>query len=113
MVLSKQVDESTRKARNAYLLRTYGITIDEFECLLALQNNRCAICGKDLRGLRIEVDHEHTKHLSKRRQVRGLLCGGRYAGCNRRLGRVDNAAWLSAAARYVSEPPARRYLDDV
>ena len=70
------------------------------------QNGQCAICGKDLKTTRVEIDHKHGTKLPKRQTVRGLLCGGRYAGCNRKLGRLDNEAWLAAALRYVTNPPA-------
>jgi hypothetical protein len=42
------------------------------------------------------------------RSVRGLLCPGRYRGCNRRLGNVDDPQWLRAAADYLENPPARK-----
>jgi len=45
-----------------------------------------------------------------RRSVRGVLCGGRYAGCNRRLGRIDNIPWLQAVLGYLQNPPAQRVL---
>jgi hypothetical protein len=46
----------------------------------------------------------------RRASVRGVLCGGRYAGCNRKLGRLDDPVWLAAARDYVADPPARRVL---
>lgn len=41
------------------------------------------------------------------KSVRGLLCPGRYVGCNRLLGRVDDIAWLEKALAYLKNPPAR------
>lgn len=56
----------------------------------------CALCGKlPSAGRRLDRDHDHRTG-----QPRGLLCGGRM-GCNRRLGRVDNIAWLEAAVAYL------------
>lgn len=99
------------------LMRNYGITIAEYKALLEFQNNKCALCGCELsfqkpgapgwfKGTRIEVDHKHGTNLPKKQTVRGLLCGGRWAGCNRKLGRLDNAAWLRAALAYIENPPA-------
>jgi hypothetical protein len=109
---------------STYILREYGLTIEEYKALYDLQLGKCAICGKKLSlnkafgepevdAVRSEIDHKHIpKKLkpqpSKRSTVRGLLCGGRYAGCNRKLGHVDDVTWLRAAAEYLSDPPAAR-----
>jgi hypothetical protein len=45
-----------------------------------------------------------------RRSVRGVLCGGRYAGCNRKIGRIDKIPWLQAVTQYLQNPPARKVL---
>lgn len=107
----------------AYLKRTYGITLEEYEAIYAFQKGLCAICRKKLRppnsphkkghvdGLRAELDHDH--HIKdKRLSVRGLLCGGRHFGCNRRLGRVDNRPWLLNASEYIKNPPAQQVLKE-
>jgi Recombination endonuclease VII len=108
----------------AYLKRTYGITAVEYEAIYNFQNGLCPICRKKLRppgspntkgnknGLRVEVDHDHRVR-DKRRSVRGLLCGGRFWGCNRRLGRVDNREWLLNASNYVENPPAQLVLKEI
>jgi hypothetical protein len=108
----------------AYLKRTYDITAEEYQAIYDFQGGLCAICKKHLRppsskitkgtrdGLRPEVDHNH-KIKDKRRSVRGLLCGGRHWGCNRRLGRVDNREWLMNASAYVENPPAQQILKEI
>jgi hypothetical protein len=106
------------KERNLH--REYGITLDEYVALWEAQGGVCAICGKDLdlglgepgwnKGSRVEVDHSHHAGLERRDSVRGLLCGGRWSGCNRRLGHVDDASWLEAARDYITNPPAQKYL---
>lgn len=53
---------------------------------------------------------KNVKENAKRPSVRGVLCGGRYAGCNRKLGRLDNIPWLRNAVAYLSDPPARKVL---
>jgi hypothetical protein len=40
--------------------------------------------------------------------VRGLLCPGRYAGCNRKIGRIDNVDWLKSVIKYLENPPAKQ-----
>jgi hypothetical protein len=97
----------------------YGISAEEFDDLFEFQGGKCAICKKDLgvyktgepgfgKGTRIEVDHDHKK--KKRASVRGLLCGGRWAGCNRRLGRIDNIEWLKSVVAYLENPPAQQII---
>lgn len=98
----------------AYLKRTYGITLAEHEAIGDFQGWLCAACKRPLRhgtkqGLRVETDHDH-KIKDKRKSVRGLLCGGRHYGCNRRLGRVDNVEWLRNMVAYLLDPPAQRVL---
>lgn len=109
---------------------TYGITLAEYEELFSFQKGKCAICEKDLlmfkvptpvpkkeAGGRAEVDHKHISKKERNKMktkipdknlVRGLLCGGRWAGCNHKLGRVDNAGWLRKALIYVESPPAQQ-----
>ncbi|MCW2929911.1 MAG: hypothetical protein JWM19_873 [Actinomycetia bacterium] len=70
---------SYRYRRNLYLKRAYGITIEEYEEMLAAQNGRCAICGAEEGAadrLSLCVDHNHAT--GRRRE---LLC----IGCNFRV----------------------------
>jgi len=105
--------------KNRNLLKKYGITLQEFFDLYEFQHGLCAVCGiplGDIRpglpgfgnGMRIEVDHEHGTIKPLKETVRGLLCGGKWKGCNRRLGRIDKGPWLSQASIYVTNPPARQ-----
>jgi hypothetical protein len=95
----------------------YGISLDEYLKLFELQGGKCAICAKQLTKFtkivdntlgRAELDHQHGGKTVDKKYVRGILCGGRWAGCNRKLGRVDNIAWLRAAAEYLTHPPAKQ-----
>lgn len=65
------------KARDRNLQRKYGITLYQYDAMLALQDFCCAFCGKhkDMFKNSLHVDHDHKTGL-----VRGLLCHV----CNRR-----------------------------
>lgn len=112
-----------------HVRRTYGISLEEYCALYAFQGGKCAICERPLlvnpalpiapptegNPTRAEVDHRHVPKKvkpqpEKRTLVRGLLCGGRYAGCNAKLGHVDNIEWLKAAVAYLEELPAQKLL---
>lgn len=78
--------------------RTYGITAEEYDAILALQGGACAIC-EQTRSYRLNVDHRHADGL-----VRGLLC----RLCNGRLltAARDKPEVLRRAATYLEVPPA-------
>jgi len=81
--------------RNWNLKHKYGLTPEDFSRMVALQNDRCAICGTDKPGRwgRWVVDHCHNTG-----EVRGLLCDQ----CNILLGNAkDNPAILRVAADYL------------
>lgn len=77
------------------LLKTYGVTKDQFVVMLARQEFCCAICNDSLINQpRVSVDHSHVTD-----KVRGILCNG----CNRGIGLLkDNPAVLTRAAQYIS-----------
>jgi hypothetical protein len=82
--------------RDVQLKSLYGITLADFDRLLAEQNGQCATCGATTPGKRgvWRVDHDHLTG-----QVRGLLC----EGCNRGIGCLqDDPVIFMAAARYVA-----------
>lgn len=74
------------------ILRKYGISREEYDELVTLQRNRCAIC-LEVPTKRLRIDHCHTTG-----QIRGLLCDE----CNRALGffrdKIEN---LDRAVRYL------------
>jgi len=87
-----------RKARNSYLLRTHGITLDEYEQLLAYQGGHCAVCPATGGSRSLHVDHDHKKGL-----IRGLLCFFHNALLMRR---GVSPELLREAADYLESPPA-------
>ena len=83
--------------REQILKYKFGITLNEYDNLLELQNFQCAICGsKDTKRKKskyFSVDHDH-----KNGEVRGLLCHH----CNLGLGNFqDNPTILSKAIDYL------------
>ena len=84
---------------SAYLQRTYGIDIDEYDKMFAEQEGLCKLCGgegfllKGCHSMKLVVDHCH-----KGGHVRGLLCHN----CNRALGLFkDNTEVLKKAIEYL------------
>lgn len=73
----KNDPKAWRKKKNRWL-RKYGITIDQFDAMLAEQNGGCALCYR--KSERLHVDHDHETG-----RVRGLLCHQ----CNWYLGTID------------------------
>jgi hypothetical protein len=101
---SNAAHPGTRKNQR---LRQFDISLLQYNALLALQNNVCAICHKpetlvDSRTGRLRalaVDHDHTT-----KRVRGLLC----SACNTGLGKFkDNIDLLIAAVSYLFNPESR------
>lgn len=67
---------------NKRLLRLYGIDQKQYNAILLMQNQKCAICSIHQSTLKkaFDVDHCHTTKV-----VRGLLCGK----CNKFLGHYE------------------------
>lgn len=77
--------------RKSHLKRNYGITLEEFEAMLASQGGGCAICGRSDAD---NVDHDHETG-----RVRGILC----FPCNVAIGLLqDDDERARSAASYIS-----------
>jgi hypothetical protein len=81
------------------LRRLYGLTVEQYEAMLAAQDGRCVICGDppDPNGIkaasRLHVDHDHTTGRN-----RDLLC----CRCNQGIGYFkDDPGLFRAAAAYI------------
>lgn len=82
-----------REVQQRRVLRKYGLTLEQYEAILAGQNGRCAICHKV--SDRLVIDHCHRTG-----EVRGILCGT----CNVGVGMFDDSAeHLQAAIKYLAE----------
>lgn len=94
---------------NWSLKSKYGITLADYDRMLAEQGGGCAICGTTAGGFRnaytgkgrLAIDHDHNCCPKKKacgKCIRGLLC----QPCNTTLGRMkDSPALLRRAADYL------------
>jgi hypothetical protein len=77
-----------KSLKNAKLKKNFGITLNDYESMLANQNGVCAICG-DVGTKALHVDHCHTSG-----KVRGLLC----FRCNNGIGQFKESEKIMIAA---------------
>lgn len=101
----------THRQRSTQLLRRYGITLEEYEWLMEMQGDACAICKmpetardpKSHRPIALAVDHEHSSGA-----IRGLLC----SKCNRALGYLnDDVNLLLAGVAYLTRSLTRKPIE--
>jgi len=100
----KEWREKPEQARARNRKFWYGLDEDMFQCVLADQNSRCAICEKEFylgpthAGKR--QDQPHVDHCHVTGKLRGLLCGS----CNIGIGNLnDSLELLLKAARYIQK----------
>jgi len=105
----------TDKAKDSRLVKTYGITLDEYNAIFKLQDGVCYICKKAPTGRPLHVDHKHVLKDKQqdprdtRTRVRGLLCWG----CNGAIAKFkDNPENLVRAAEYLKRWPAQEILKE-
>ena len=114
-------ESARRTAKDGHLQNTYGITHNDYDTMLKVQDGRCAICRGDRKG-KFDVDHDHrvekqmigegTDPITARSaSIRGLLC----KRCNRRLlpASLDSVEILQNAIHYLLDPPAYHVLWEV
>jgi hypothetical protein len=101
-MMREKPEEFRAKKLKHLLKREYGITVQEYENLVASQNGVCAVCRSPVRGnrwKRLHIDHDHLTG-----KVRGLLCNN----CNFAIGQMaDDPARLRAAADYLERSSCR------
>lgn len=91
-----------QKARKWWIFYQYGMSIERYEELLSIQNNKCKLCAVPFTETRSpHVDHDHECCAGNKtcgECVRALLCGP----CNRGLGLFkDNLMILQKAIEYI------------
>ena len=81
--------------RKSYLKRKYGLTIEQYDAMLAAQGGGCCICGRPPRDdISLHVDHDHSTG-----KVRGILC----FCCNNALADFqEDAQLLQEAVAYLT-----------
>jgi hypothetical protein len=94
--LSRNKPRRAAYARRAMLKKTYGLSVEQFEAMLASQGNVCALCAEPFgigKWHGPHVDHDHGTG-----KVRGILHGR----CNTGLGHFkDSPQLLYAACFYL------------
>ena len=92
----EKAKESSRKSEQSRRLKTYGLTIEDYNSILTKQNYLCGICNTKLENNRLtHVDHNHITG-----KVRGILCHH----CNILLGNArDDTNILRSAILYLKE----------
>ena len=75
-------------------LRPHGLTVADYEAMLAAQGNACGICRRPFEGIPA-IDHHHASGV-----VRGLLC----SNCNVGIGHLrEDPALFRAAIAWVEK----------
>lgn len=98
-----QVWRENNRERNAatfrkwYMKKQYGITVEEYDEMLARAENKCEICGvhqKDLKK-KLVIDHCHDTG-----KLRGMLCHA----CNLAIGKLgDSYEKVKRATDYLKK----------
>lgn len=85
--------QANKSASHAsYLKRTYGLTQEDYICLLDAQGGACAICGGN-DNRRLSVDHDHETG-----RIRALLC----TSCNASLAILENKELCEKMMDYLA-----------
>lgn len=96
-------EDAKRKRKDYNLRKRYGVSIEQFESVLAAQGGVCAVCKQ---GDKVFcLDHNH-----KTLEWRGVVC----LNCNLRVigGARDQDYKLVNAAIYVTDPPTRKVFPE-
>ena len=93
-VANKYAKRNPKKLRNNSLKSQYGITLEEFNDKMSLQQHKCVICGNEFKNTKdAHMDHCHTSG-----KIRDILC----KGCNIGLGHFkESIPTLLSAVQYL------------
>lgn len=84
--------------RRARLRKEFGLSLEQFDAMLAAQGGVCAICKQPETRQRSGIKTLSIDHCHATGRVRGLLCNR----CNRAIGLLqDTAEICDAAAEYL------------
>lgn len=87
-----------RPARGMWLMKLYGLSVEDWNRMFLAQGGKCAICDRHQTAVpkqRLQVDHDHETD-----KIRGLLC----SDCNMGLGLFrDNLTSLAKASEYLQQ----------
>ena len=93
-------------ARRGYRLKSeFGITLEDYDRMVAAQGGKCAICllpppGTGRNTKRLHIDHDHDTG-----EIRGLLCHA----CNTSLGQLgEDHERMQRMIDYVTKHNGRR-----
>jgi len=93
-------DKNKNRIRGNRLMRTYGLTNEDYISMYESQLGLCAICNESQQGITKDGEERFlcVDHCHKTGKVRGLLC----ARCNAGLGQFqDNPEFLISASKYL------------
>lgn len=89
------------RTRHHRLIYRHRITSEQFEQMLANQENKCKICDKEFESVKeMKVDHDHACCSGPRgcgKCVRSILCNT----CNVQLAPIENKEFLEKALAYL------------
>jgi hypothetical protein len=103
----RDLKKAQKRASHArWILRTYGLTIEQYEALYEAQGGVCYLCQRATgKTRRLAVDHDHATGY-----VRGLLC----KPCNSMLAHLrDDPIAFMRSARYLQYPIAHKVIGKV
>lgn len=89
-------EDHKRRFENYHLKRKYGISSEQRNEMIKVQDNKCAICGRPpTQGRKLHVDHDH-----KTNKIRKLLC----FSCNAIIGLAkEDTDILYAVIKYLNQ----------
>lgn len=81
------------KEKNAYFIRTYGITLDDVLDLIERQGGGCGLCGEPFENNRYHIDHCHET---------GAVRGALHPTCNTMIAHAkEDTNLLRHGIRYI------------
>lgn len=85
----------------SFIIRTYGITAEDYYDMLAAQDNKCALCGsEEVNNSRITSGKLFIDHCHDTGKICGLLC----SKCNHAIGLLnDDVSLLHKAIEYLNK----------